>query len=111
MKKVLPILPFMLLMILISCTLKEDSTSPDGDGTTDEVITVTYPKSGDSLEVASSFEIKWTSNTSQNITIDFTSDNGKSWASIASNIEDVGSFVWNPIPNSNYYPHRHSYPC
>lgn len=102
MKKVLMLITLMFLMILISCELKEDASS-DGDGTTsptDQTIEVTSPTSGDSLMVASSVDIIWSSNISQNVNVDLTTNNGKTWISLADNIENVGGLVWDPIPNT-----------
>jgi hypothetical protein len=101
MKKALLHIMLMLLMVLISCELKEDDTSGGGDTVdpTEETITITSPTSGDTLLVAASHEIKWTSTTNSNLNIEYTIDNQKTWNLIATDIEDVGSYIWNPIPN------------
>lgn len=104
MKKLLLYLVMVIISIFVSCDLKEDGTTDDGtdDPTTptEETISVTAPTSGDTLYTASSFEIKWTSNTSQNLIIDFTTNNGNTWERLATDIEDVGNYNWGPVPNT-----------
>lgn len=101
MKKLLLYLVIVLLAILISCELDEGSGGTDPtDPDTDKEITVTTPKSGDSLAIGGSFLISWVSNTTEKINIDFTTDSGISWLNIASGLTDLGSYVWNPIPNT-----------
>jgi hypothetical protein len=53
MKKALLHIMLMLLMVLISCELKEDDTSGGGDTVdpTEETITITSPTSGDTLNL------------------------------------------------------------
>ena len=100
MKKVLMLLMIMFLMILISCELKEDTT---GDGTvtpTEETIEISAPVAGDTLTVGSSADITWTSNISSNVNVDLTVNNGKTWISLAANIENIGSYVLDPVPNN-----------
>ncbi len=88
------------LLLLISCELKEekDDTSPVTPG--EVTLDITSPTDGDSLTVAGSYEIKWESNSSQKLIIDYTKDNGANWVSVARNIENDGSYIWSPIPNA-----------
>jgi hypothetical protein len=62
-------------------------------------MTVTSPKTGDTLYVASTFFIQWTSNTTSKVKIEFSTDIGVTWILIADNITNSGSYDWDPIPN------------
>ena len=89
------------LMILISCELQtDDPTSPTDPDTDLESITITAPAHGDTLTIAAAYNIQWTSsNITKLLTIEYTLDNGNSWELIVQDIDDVGSYIWAPIPN------------
>ncbi|GJQ62570.1 MAG: glycosyl hydrolase [Melioribacteraceae bacterium] len=95
----------LIVFVAVSCKLKEDDElntggDPVSPGGTTGSITINSPANGDSIVVASSFEIKWGSeNVKQRVNIEYSTNNGSSWTQIVSNIENSGSYVWNPIPN------------
>ncbi len=96
------LLSLVLGLILVSCKLLEDETD-NGTNPVDPTIptiTITSPNSGDSLMVASAFEITWTLNATNAVNIEYTADNGSSWNVIAKNQENDGSYVWDPVPNT-----------
>lgn len=88
-----------LVVLMFSCTLRDDSGTSPVDPEV-ESLTVTSPKSGDTLFTSSVFDIKWTSNTTQKLTLEYTHDNGNVWNLIASNIENTESYIWSPVPNT-----------
>ncbi|MBU1677608.1 MAG: hypothetical protein KKD86_01935 [Bacteroidetes bacterium] len=90
-----------LMMVFISCELKQDGSNPvtPVDPTTGS-INITAPKDGDQIEVSSSFEIKWTRTVTENVKIEYTSNNGSSWIQIVESIENTGSYIWSPVPNT-----------
>lgn len=67
-----------------------------GDETVFQLIT---PNGGEVLEVATSFIIRWNSNLTSKLKIEFTHDNGITWTLIASDLENIGSYLWDPVPN------------
>jgi len=94
----------MIIFLAVSCKLKDNGEIDTGDpvspGGSTGNISIELPANGDSIVVASSFEIKWVSeNVKQKINIEFSTNNGSSWTNIISNLENSGSYVWNPIPN------------
>jgi len=102
MKRILVFL--MIIILAVSCKLKDDGEIDTGDpvspGGSVGNISIELPANGDSIVVASSFEIKWVSeNVKQKVNIEFSTNNGSSWTNIISNLENSGSYVWNPIPN------------
>lgn len=90
-----------LIIILISCKLQDTPVSPPGQGTSVlDSLLVTSPKAGDTLNVASSFNVTWTSNVTQALSLDYSTDNSKTWTSIAKNIANTGAYLWSPIPDA-----------
>lgn len=89
-----------LIVLMFSCQLKDNAneTNPVNPGT--ETLVTTSPKSGDTLFVSSSFDIKWTSNTTQKLLIDYTINNGANWNLIAANLDNTQSYIWSSIPNT-----------
>lgn len=104
MKKLLLYLVMVLLAVLISCEIEDGSgpTDPTDPGeppeTEDSTIVVRTPNAGDSLAIESSYIITWTSGLSENLNIDYSIDDGNSWRSVATNTEDDGTYIWNPVP-------------
>ncbi len=45
--------------------------------------------------------IKWTSSFIDNVKIDFTTNNGATWANVVQSTPSTGWYLWNPIPNVN----------
>ncbi|MBN1301358.1 MAG: hypothetical protein JW995_09085 [Melioribacteraceae bacterium] len=100
MKKVLVLVSMLMLMILISCELKQESTDDGTVTPTEETIIISTPASGTELVAAESYEIQWNSDVTQNVNIQYTTNNGSSWINIISNIENTGSYIWDPVPNT-----------
>ncbi|MCG2681743.1 MAG: S8 family serine peptidase, partial [Kiritimatiellae bacterium] len=58
-------------------------------------ITVTSPNGGESWTVGSSHDITWTSTgTIANVNIDYSTNNGSSWTSVATGTANDGSYPW-----------------
>jgi len=66
------------------------------------VITVTYPNSNITTYSNNSITIQWTSSyvSSSFVKIEFTSDNGATWQTVAEPTENDGSYAWT-LPNIN----------
>jgi len=63
-----------------------------------EAIIVLSPNGGESFEPDQQTEITWASNLVDNVTIEFTSDNGGSWSEIVNTLPSNGSYLWT-VPN------------
>ncbi len=100
MKKFIVLIAILSLVVVIySCKLQDDeSSNPVDPGTI--TLTVTNPTSGDTLYTSSVYNIKWTSNTTQNLIVEYTLDNGENWTLIATDVENSESYIWSPIPNT-----------
>ncbi len=100
MKKQLQI--FLLLVLLsISCNQEEGVVNTGGgSGTTGFTMLVTSPVGGETFNVGDIKTIKWTSNTTNRVKIEFTTDAGANWTILASNVPNSGTYNWTPIPNS-----------
>ncbi len=100
MKKFIILLAILsLVVIMFSCKLKDDDNTNPVDPET-ITLTVTKPSSGDTLFASNVFDIKWTSNTTQKLKIEYTLNNGADWSLIASDVENTKSYIWSPIPNT-----------
>jgi len=67
-------------------------------------ITVTSPNGGEEWNVDSLYDITWTSsNTSGNVKIEYSTDNGSSWTEEIASTPDDGSYSWTipNVPSSN----------
>ncbi len=63
-------------------------------------ITVTSPNGGESWSVNSGHDITWSSSGSiANVNIDYSTDNGCNWKSIATGADNDGSYTWT-VPNT-----------
>ena len=62
-------------------------------------MSVSSPKNGDTLKVASAFTIQWSSNSTSTVKIEFSTDEGTTWIVIADNVANNGAYLWYPIPN------------
>ncbi|MBU1100074.1 MAG: hypothetical protein KKA84_06685 [Bacteroidetes bacterium] len=91
-----------ILVFLFSCKLLDDTTSDgitDPDPTVADSLVLVQPVGGESIAEGSSYQIKWISNSSEAISIQFTFDNGFSWYILADSISNTGTFEWFPVPN------------
>ncbi len=104
MKKLLLYLVMLLFAVLVSCEIDDGSTGPtdptDPEEPTEPYITVRTPNSGDSLSVEGSYIITWSSNLTGNLNIDYSTDNGNTWRSVATSVPNSSSHIWNPVPNT-----------
>jgi len=67
---------------------------------TAKLLNLTQPNGGELLYSGQSYPITWTSNDVSQIKIEFSSDNGFSWNTIAPNYPaDSSYYTWNPIPD------------
>jgi len=97
------ILSFALLIILSSCKLKDatsSSTNPVEPGTGDVTIKVVAPNGGEILSEGSAFEIQWTGTGTLLVRIQYSVDNGTSWALVVDSLKNTGIYNWFPVPNS-----------
>jgi len=88
-----------MVVVLFSCKIQDEGTS---DPTNPDIIslTVTSPQGGDILYAVSVFDIKWSSNTTQKLIIEYTVDNGQNWLIVSSEVDNTGSHIWAPVPNT-----------
>jgi hypothetical protein len=63
-------------------------------------ITVTSPAGGESWDAGSAQVIKWNSAGITNVKIDYTTNNGVNWQTVAANVPSSGFYSWNPVPNT-----------
>src|SRR5690554_6218612 len=89
----------LLIILLFSCKLKEEE-SPTEPGTADGTIRVIHPNGGDSVMVASSYNITWESTLNSPLVIQYTPDNGAEWITIADSVSNTGIYTWEPVPNT-----------
>jgi hypothetical protein len=94
---------FLLLLLSFLIHSCKDSTTVVGtnNGTSSGSVTmsVTSPKNGDTLKVASTFTILWSSNSTSTVKIEYSTDVGATWIVIADNVANNGAYLWYPIPN------------
>jgi hypothetical protein len=83
------------VVILIGFTCKS-TTEPEFPETT---LKVTSPNGGENFMVGLSQDITWTSNTKSKLKIEYTTNYGSAWVSIANGIDNNGSYPW-IIPNT-----------
>lgn len=103
MKRLLLYLVMVLVAVLVSCEIDDGQgpTDPtDPEEPTEPYITVRTPNNGDSLSVEGSYIITWSSNTTLNLNIDYSTDNGNTWRSVATGVTNNSAYIWNPIPNT-----------
>ncbi|MDR3667776.1 MAG: hypothetical protein P4L35_13105, partial [Ignavibacteriaceae bacterium] len=94
---------FLLLLSSFMSLSCKDSSSIVGSGgstTTGNVtMTVTSPKNGDTIKVASTTTIQWSSNSTSTVKIEFSTNEGTTWIVLADNVANNGAYLWYPIPN------------
>ncbi|GMU86930.1 MAG: hypothetical protein AMXMBFR48_21710 [Ignavibacteriales bacterium] len=61
-------------------------------------ISITAPNGGEQLTAGGVTGITWTSIGVSAVTIEFTTNNGVSWSTVAGNLPSTGFYSWNPIP-------------
>ena len=100
-KLVLGSFSLLLLSFLIYSCKDNTTIVGTGSGTSSGNVTmsVTSPKNGDTLKVASTFTIQWSSNSTSKVKIEFSTDDGATWIIIADNVANNGAYLWFPIPN------------
>ncbi len=100
MKKI-TVLIAVIMILLSSCKLKEESdiTGPDGQDVTTE-LKILSPNGGESIVEGSSFEIKWSGKTTSLLRILYSIDNGISWNLVADSLKNLGVYVWFPVPST-----------
>ena len=68
--------------------------------TTEKEITVTSPNGGENWQIGSNHNITWTSSGVSNVKIEYTVNNGSSWATVVNSVNaSNGSYSWT-IPNN-----------
>ncbi|MFO7445162.1 MAG: hypothetical protein R6W90_02300 [Ignavibacteriaceae bacterium] len=99
--KLLSLLTLIITTTIFFYSCKKEDDNPVGPDPNDEpAIAILAPANGDTVIAFSSYEIKWQSNTSEDVKIEFSDDNGSTWALITGSTENDGSFLWNPVPDS-----------
>ncbi len=88
-----------ILLILSSCKLKEEETNPVTP--TDPVVSIKVikPNGGESIPEGSEYKIEWSGTGVALVKIQYTVDNGATWALVADSIKNTGSYIWFPVPN------------
>lgn len=92
----------LLLSAFLSLSCKDSSnivTTGGGNNTGTVTMSVTAPKNGDTLKVASTFTIQWASNSTSTVKIEFSTDDGATWVVLADHVANNGAYLWYPIPN------------
>ncbi len=65
-----------------------------GGGGSQESITLIAPDGGEALIAGQSFAISWNATNISNVDIDFSGDGGSTWTSVATGLNDTGSYQW-----------------
>ena len=63
-------------------------------------LSVTSPNGGETWAAGTSQEINWVSDNVEQVTIEYSTDDGDSWKTIVENTESDGLYSWNPVPNT-----------
>ena len=66
----------------------------------DQQISVLNPNGGEEVEAGTTMEINWYSANIENVSIEYTTNNGNQWNNIVSGIENTGVHYWDPVPNT-----------
>ena len=66
-------------------------------------IKVTSPNGGETIQSGNNFEIRWTSESVENVKIEYTINGGAIWNTIISSTPSIGSYVWTNVPSANSY--------
>ncbi len=89
------------LMMVLSISCNEDTTvGPEtpGGGTTVSIILLA-PAGGETYKAGESRAIRWTSNTTNTIKIEYSSDGGTTFQTIAAAVANLGIYNWT-VPNT-----------
>jgi hypothetical protein len=62
-------------------------------------ISILKPASGDTLYIGSSSEVRWNATDIQSVKIEFSTNNGINWISLADNVANTGSYIISSVPN------------
>ena len=103
MRRSIYLLTILLLVLITSCKDNQEVVAPDS--TAKIKINLLNLNGGEKLTAGSAQIIKWYSNTSINsIDIDYSTNGGNSWDTLAYNVPNTGSYLWTPVPKkvSNY---------
>lgn len=68
--------------------------------TGEDILEVYTPNGGESWEIGTDQEIKWFAHGVTSLRIDYTTNNGQSWSTIANSVANTGTYVWKGIPNT-----------
>ena len=79
----------------------DQSDRPFGiTSSTTKSLNITRPNGGEELFVGQSYSIKWISTGVQNVKIEYSSNAGSTWTTIAGSYPaDSSSYLWSPVPN------------
>ena len=88
----------LLILLFTSCKLKDSDTTNTVDPSATSM-TVVLPNGGETIKEGSSYDIKWTSDSQALLRIQYTVDNGSTWALLADSIANTGTYAWFPVPN------------
>jgi|GEM_PF-610523 len=99
MKRSLYVLISLLLLLITSCKDNQEIVSPGGSGTQTIEVSLLNFNSGEQVVVGSSQLIKWYSNTTNTIYIDYSTNGGSTWDSLAANVPNTGLYAWTPVPS------------
>ncbi len=82
-----------LFVICLSCS----SNLPDNG------VTILSPNAKDKIKAGDSFQVRWKTGVPESefgpmVTIEFSSDEGKSWDKVQDNVQNTGRYMWT-VPN------------
>jgi len=93
-KRSMSVLTALLFLFLLSCA--PESLPDKGVGIR---VAILSPKANDVLRAGESYEIVWKAEPSESefasmVTVEFSKDEGKSWAKVEENVPNKGKYVW-----------------
>ncbi|MBA4407113.1 hypothetical protein C0389_07560, partial [bacterium] len=89
------------LIVFSSCKLKDDTSSNIVDpGTSTVAVTVLAPNGGELLSEGSSYQIQWSGTGTPLVKIQYSVDNGTTWALVVDSLKNTGVYNWFPVPNT-----------
>lgn len=68
--------------------------------TGEDVLEVYTPNGGESWEIGTEQEINWFAFGVSSLKLEYTTNNGQSWSTIANSVLNTGSYYWKEIPNT-----------
>jgi len=91
---------FFAVLISFSCNKDETVIGTDtSTNTTSTSIVITSPNGGESVKVGASSTIKWTSTVTGKLKIEYSTNAGVNWITLADSVTNTQSYTWSSVPD------------